>query len=74
VSYQFASILGGGFAPLLYVALVACPGSSTWVAVYVTGASLISLISSYLLSETYKSSLSEEQEAPGEAVAGRMAE
>lgn len=60
VSYQFAAILGGGFAPMICTALVAWTGSSLGVVVYVIAVSLISLVCSYLLTETFRRDLSEE--------------
>ncbi len=73
LSYQFASILGGGFAPLICTALVAWVGSSG-VAMYIMAVSLISLVSSFLLSETFKRSLSEERGRRDGEVTGRAAQ
>lgn len=61
VAYQVASILGGGFAPTIATALVAWTGSYVGVAVYILVVALISLVSTYLLSETFRSSLVEER-------------
>ena len=62
LSYQFAAILGGGFAPLIATALVAWTGSYVGVAVYIMVVALISLVSSYLLTETFGKDL--EEQAP----------
>ena len=60
VSYQVASILGGGFAPLIATALVAWTGSYIGVAVYIIAVALISFVSTYLLTETFHKDLTEE--------------
>ena len=70
ISYQMASILGGGFAPLIATSLVAFTGSYVGVAVYIIVVSLISLGSTYLLSETYRKSLSEESATDAAAARG----
>lgn len=73
LSYQLASILGGGFAPALCTGLLAWAGSYWPVAVYIIVLNLITLVSVYLMSETFRKDLAEEQEqAPG-AVEGRAA-
>ncbi|WP_219975673.1 MFS transporter [Rubrobacter xylanophilus] len=74
LSYQIASILGGGFAPLICTSLVAWTGSSDAVAVYIIAVALISFISSYLLSETYRRDLAGKEAASAGTVAGRAAE
>ncbi len=60
VSYQVASILGGGFAPLIATALVAWTGSYVGVAVYIIAVALISFGSTYFLTETFRSDLTGE--------------
>ncbi|QGK69120.1 MFS transporter [Allosaccharopolyspora coralli] len=57
ISYQLASILGGGIAPMICTALLAWTGSSMSIALYVVAMCVISFGCTYLLSETYKSSL-----------------
>ncbi len=52
ISYQLASILGGGIAPLICTALYAWTGSSMAIAGYVIAVAGISFVCSYLLSET----------------------
>ncbi len=71
ISYQFAAILGGGFAPLIATALVAWTGSYVGVVAYIIAVALISLVSSYLLTETFRNDL--EEPAPGGAVVGSTA-
>ncbi|GAA0556336.1 MFS transporter [Saccharopolyspora spinosporotrichia] len=60
LSYQLASILGGGIAPMICTVLYGATGSSMAIAVYVVVLCLISFVSIYLLSETYKRDLTEE--------------
>lgn len=60
VSYQVASILGGGFAPLIATALFAWTGSYVGVAVYIIVVALISFASTYLMTETFRSDLTGE--------------
>jgi metabolite-proton symporter len=71
ISYQVASILGGGFAPLIATALVAWTGSYVGVVAYIIAVALISLVSSYLLTETLGKDL--EEQAPSGAVVGSPA-
>jgi metabolite-proton symporter len=56
LAYQLASILGG-LAPLTCTALVAATGSLDAVAGFVAAIALISLLCSYLMSETLRSGL-----------------
>ncbi|QUH03488.1 MHS family MFS transporter [Saccharopolyspora erythraea] len=60
LSYQLASILGGGIAPMICTVLYGATGSSMAIAAYVVVLCLISFVSIYLLSETYKRDLTEE--------------
>ena len=57
VSYQMGAILGGGFAPMICAALVGLTGSSLAVVGYVIVVCLISFVSTYLLTETYRGDL-----------------
>ncbi|RRO16650.1 MFS transporter [Saccharopolyspora rhizosphaerae] len=59
LSYQIASILGGGIAPMICTALFAATGSSFSIAGYVVVLCLISFVSTYLLTETYKRDLTD---------------
>lgn len=69
LGYQLATILAGGFAPLICTALVAWSGGEPWpVSLYWIGLVLISFVSVYLASETYQSDLAEPEaraERPG---------
>ena len=66
LSYQLASILGGGIAPLICTALFGWTGSSMSIAAYVVVMCLISFGCTYLLSETYRSGL-DSKDAPATA-------
>ncbi|MEB3371854.1 MFS transporter [Saccharopolyspora mangrovi] len=59
LAYQIAAILGGGIAPMICTALFAATGSSLSIAGYVVVLCLISFVSTYLLTETYKRDLSD---------------
>jgi metabolite-proton symporter len=61
LSYQIASILGGGIAPMICTALYGATKTSLSIALYVAGLCLISLVSTYLLAETYRRELADEQ-------------
>ena len=62
LAYQIASILGG-LAPLLCTALVALTGSLYAVAGYVVGIALVSMVCSWLMTETLRSGLREDTAA-----------
>jgi metabolite-proton symporter len=51
VGYQLGAIFGGGFAPMIATALIARFQSSTWIAGYLAGLCVISLVSVLLLSD-----------------------
>ncbi|MGI8909090.1 MAG: MFS transporter [Rubrobacteraceae bacterium] len=56
--YQLSGVLSGAFAPLIASALLAAAGGSIWpVALYLAGLSLISLVSAYLATETYRADI-----------------
>lgn len=58
---QIGSVLGGGLAPLIATALVSAFGGASWsVAVYLSVALLVTLVSALLLKETYRADLIEE--------------
>jgi len=63
LAYQFAAIFGG-FAPLICAALVAWTGSLYAVAGYVIVLALISFTCSYLMSETLRSGLRQDERMP----------
>lgn len=55
---QIGAVLGGGLAPLIATALVAWSGGASWgVAVYLSAALLVALVSALLLKETYRANL-----------------
>ena len=62
LAYQIAAILGG-MAPLICTALVGWTGSLYSVAGYVIVIALISLVCSYLMTETVKSGLRSDEPA-----------
>ena len=59
LGYQFGAIIGGAFAPTIAVKLWS-DFDIFWVSVYIAFASMLTLISVMLLTETYKSNLNEE--------------
>ena len=60
VGYQLASVFGGGFAPLIAVALLAAGGDEPYlVALYMVAMSLITVVATYYARETFRSDISE---------------
>ena len=59
LGYQFGAIVGGAFAPTIAVKLWT-DFDIVWVSAYIAFASMLTLISVMLLTETYKSNLDEE--------------
>lgn len=59
LGYQFGAIFGGAFAPTIAVKLWT-DFDIVWVSAYIAFASMLTLISVMLLTETYKSNLDEE--------------
>ena len=59
LGYQFGAIVGGAFAPTIAVKLWT-DFHIVWVSAYIAFASMLTLISVMLLTETYKSNLDEE--------------
>jgi len=58
LAYQLSGVLSGAFAPLIASALLVAAGGSIWlVALYLAGLSLVSLVSAYLATETYRSDI-----------------
>jgi MFS family permease len=64
LSYQLSSVFAGGFAPLIATGLLAKFGSAG-VAAYVVVMALITVVSTVLAAETFRSDLSEEQTHAG---------
>lgn len=55
LGYQLSGVLSGAFAPLIASALLAAASGAIWpVALYLAGLSLVSLVSAYLATETYR--------------------
>jgi MFS transporter, MHS family, shikimate and dehydroshikimate transport protein len=77
LGYQLASVLAGGLSPLIATALLAASdGEPWWVAAYMVGMGLISVVSVLLATETFRSDIEEDvldAEAKGSAP-GRPAE
>lgn len=60
LAYQLSGVLSGAFAPLIASALLVAAGGSIWpVALYLAGLSLVSLVSAYLATETYRADIYE---------------
>jgi MHS family shikimate/dehydroshikimate transporter-like MFS transporter len=65
LGYQLASVFGGGFAPLIAAALLAAgDGSPTYVALYMIGVSLITLVATLAAPETYRDEIDESKLEP----------
>jgi len=60
LSYQLTSVFAGGFAPLIATALLASVGYGA-VAAYMAVMALITVVSTYFASETYRGEISEEE-------------
>jgi metabolite-proton symporter len=68
VGYQLASVFAGGLSPLVATALLALAGGRTWaVSVYMLGLAVVTLVSVFLATETYRSGIGEEAIAEGDA-------
>lgn len=65
LGYQLTAVFAGGLAPFIAVALLAWAGSYWPVALYVMGAALISLVSVYLATESFREDLTEELSREG---------
>jgi metabolite-proton symporter len=57
LGYQLGAILGGALAPVIATALLAETGSTVWISAYIALASLLTLISVLMLTETYRRDL-----------------
>jgi MFS transporter, MHS family, shikimate and dehydroshikimate transport protein len=65
-------VLAGGLAPLIATALLAWLGSSA-VAAYVTLMALITVVSTYLASETFQGEISEDETGAHKVINSRPA-
>ena len=60
IGYQLAAVFGGGFAPLIAVALLAAGGSEPYlVALYMMAMALITVVATYFARETFKSDIAD---------------
>jgi len=59
LGYQFGAILGGAMAPIIATALLAYYESTLGISIYILIASLLTLLSVFLLSETHRRNLGE---------------
>ena len=59
LGYQFGAILGGALAPIIATALLAYYESTIGISIYILIASILTLLSVYLLSETHRKNLEE---------------
>jgi hypothetical protein len=70
LGYQIGAVFGGGFAPIIAAGLFAAYKSWVPLAIYVAVMAAISLVSVFLLSETYhRNVIAVEGEEAAEAVA-----
>jgi MHS family shikimate/dehydroshikimate transporter-like MFS transporter len=61
LGYQLTAVFAGGLAPFIATALIAWSGGDPWpVALYVMAVALISFVSVYLATETFRGELTEE--------------
>ena len=73
VGYQLASVLGGGLSPLIAAALLAKYDYGA-VAAYTAGMAVITVISTFLATETYQGDIYETQEAERRLISERTGE
>ena len=71
IGYQLASVLAGGLSPLIATSLLAWAGSYWPVALYAVALSLITIVSTYLASETFQKDITKEQPEERRDVAGQ---
>ena len=70
IGYQLASIVGGGISPLVATSLLAWAGGHFWpIAVYMAVLSLITLVATYLTSETFREDITAERPEERRAIA-----
>ena len=70
LGYQVSAVFAGGLAPFIATALLAWAGSYWPVALYIMAVSLISFVSVYLATETFRGELTEELSREPAAEAG----
>lgn len=59
LGYQFGAILGGAMAPIIATALLAYYDSTLGISIYIMIASILTLLSVFMLSETHRRNLEE---------------
>jgi MFS transporter, MHS family, shikimate and dehydroshikimate transport protein len=67
LGYQLASVFAGGFAPLIAAALLEATGYAA-VAAYMAGMAVITIVSTYLASETFREDIHAEHAAERDLV------
>ena len=73
LGYQLASIVGGGISPLIATSLLALGGGHWWlIALYTSGLALITIVATYLASETYQEDITAERPEEQRAVASEQ--
>jgi MHS family shikimate/dehydroshikimate transporter-like MFS transporter len=71
IGYQLASVVGGGISPAIATLLLAWAGGHWWlIAVYTAVLALITIVSTYLASETFQEDITAERPEERRAVAG----
>jgi MFS family permease len=70
IGYQLASIVGGGISPLIATSLLAWAAGHWWpIAVYMALLSVITLVATYLTSETFREDITAERPEERQAIA-----
>ena len=73
LGYQLASIVGGGISPLIATSLLALGGGHWWlIALYTSVLALITIVATYLASETYQEDITAERPEERRAVASEQ--
>ena len=71
IGYQLASVVGGGLSPLIATSLLALASGHWWlIALYTSAMALITIVSTYLASETFQEDITTERPEERRAVAG----
>ena len=74
IGYQLASIVGGGISPAIATLLLAWAGGTPWlIATYTALMAVITIVATYLTSETFQEDIAAERPEEGGAVAGEPA-
>ncbi len=73
IGYQLASVVGGGSSPLIATSLLALGGGDPWLIVtYMLVLSFITIVSTYLASETNREDITAERPKCAEPVSARQ--